>query len=78
MQNIVYGQYLPSILGQETVNLYELGVEKTSDYNPDANPSITNAFATAAFRFGHSMVRNIVKMIDIVHAAETTYRQDIS
>ena len=74
MQNIVYGQYLPSILGVETVNLYKLGVDKTSNYNPNANPSITNAFATAAYRFGHSMIRNIVKMIDIVSSAESAYR----
>ena len=74
MQNIVYGQYLPHILGPETMVKYGLGIDQASTYHPDMDPSITNAFATAAFRFGHSMIRNVVKMIDIVSAAESTYR----
>ena len=74
MQNIVYGQYLPEVLGQETMDLFNLRIEEPSHYNPDADPSITNAFATAAFRFGHSLIRSLVKLIDIVDAAETSYR----
>ena len=74
MQNIVYGQYLPSVLGLETMNLHELAVDVVSDYNSDVNPSITNAFATAAYRFGHSLIRSIVKLIDVISAAESTYR----
>ena len=77
MQNIVYGQYLPNILGPETMNLYDLGISQASTYNSDTDPSITNAFATAAYRFGHSMIRSMVMMIDIVSAAETTFRQEL-
>ena len=74
MQNIVYGQYLPEVLGQETIDLYNLGIEEPSHYNPNIDPSITNSFATAAFRFGHSMIRSWVKIIDIFNATETSYR----
>ena len=77
MQNIVYGQYLPNILGPETMNRYDLGIDQASTYNPETDPSITNAFATAAYRFGHSMIRSIVKLIDIVSAAESTFRWEI-
>ena len=74
MQNIVYGQYMPEILGQDTVDLFNLGIEEPSHYNKDTDPSITNVFATAAFRYGHSLIRSIVKLVDIFDAAETSYR----
>ena len=74
MQNIVYGPYLPEVIGEASMDKYRLGIDRTSDYNPDADPSITNAFATAAYRFGHTMIASMVKLIDVVTAAETTYR----
>ena len=77
MQNIVYGQYLPDVLGPETVARFDLGLRE-SVYNPDTNPSIINAFATAAYRFGHSMIRNMVMIKEISSGAETFYREDYS
>ena len=74
MQNIVYGQYLPEVLGNAKMDDYRLGIDQSSNYSPDTDPSITNAFATAAYRFGHTMIASMVKLIDVVTAAESTYR----
>ena len=42
-------------------------MRKLGDYNgykPDINPSITNVFATSAFRFGHSLINPIIRRLD--------------
>ena len=58
MQNIIYGQWLPEVLGPN--NMGDLALDHASVYNPSIDPSITNEFATAAFRFGHSMAEDFV------------------
>lgn len=63
MQNIVYREFLPTLLGKRFMEKYKLDVEGDSKYNPGANPSILNSFATAAFRFGHSMINSLFKVI---------------
>ena len=61
MQKFTYNEWLPIILGMTYVDDFNL---KPSDfghseqYDSTVNPSITNAFATAAFRFGHSLVQS--------------------
>ena len=74
MQNIVFGQYLPEILGQGTMDSLNLGIEEPTHYSAGVDPSITNAFATAAYRFGHSSIQSIVKLINVTNGAETNYR----
>ena len=49
MQWIVYNEYLPALLGSKAMPVYR-------GYSPKVNPSISNEFATAAYRFGHSML----------------------
>ena len=49
LQWVVYNEYLPALLGSSAMPAY-------SGYKANVNPGITNEFATAAYRFGHSML----------------------
>merc|ERR1712088_1034999 len=53
LQQIVYREYLPVVLGQSALG--DLASTETV-YNPDVDPSIRNEFAAVAYRFGHSSV----------------------
>ncbi|TRY80149.1 hypothetical protein TCAL_14778 [Tigriopus californicus] len=72
-QNIVYGEYLPIILGPRLIAKFRLGMGR-SKYNPKTNPTITNAFATAAFRFGHSQIQSLIQMMSGLGNVTKTYR----
>ncbi|OWK56642.1 Peroxidasin [Lonchura striata] len=56
MQHITYAQWLPKVLGEAGMKM--LGEYK--GYNPNVNAGILNAFATAAFRFGHTLINPIL------------------
>lgn len=49
MQVITYDEFLPLLLGPNRIEPYQ-------GYRPEVNASIRNEFATAAYRFGHSML----------------------
>ena len=54
VQNIVYSEYLPAVLGVPTMKKYGLDLPTENGYTTyrnDVDPSIVNAFATAAYRF---------------------------
>uniref|UniRef100_H2ZVX8 Uncharacterized protein n=1 Tax=Latimeria chalumnae TaxID=7897 RepID=H2ZVX8_LATCH len=56
MQHITYTHWLPKILG-------EFGMKMLGEYrgyDPNLNAGIFNAFATAAFRFGHTLVNPVL------------------
>ena len=69
MQNVVYGEYLPVVLGAKVMRDDSLELKTNSRYDEDEDPSITNSFATAAYRFGHSMIQGIIEMCSIASAA---------
>ena len=62
MQRITYSEYLPVILGKSGMKRYGIKIHRLhaprSFYDWDLNGGIANVFATAAFRFGHSQLRN--------------------
>ncbi|XP_015185112.1 PREDICTED: peroxidasin [Polistes dominula] len=53
MQHITFQYWIPIVLGNTTDKL--LGPYKR--YDPDLDASISNVFATAALRFGHSLIQ---------------------
>ena len=61
VQHISYNEWLPVVLGKPVIDVFELKLKPSGyqrDYNASINPTLANAVATAAFRFGHSLVRN--------------------
>lgn len=57
LQAITYREFLPRLLGERALPRYK-------GYNKGANPGITNAFATASYRFGHTMLSSQLLRFD--------------
>jgi peroxidase len=56
LQAITYNEFLPALLGQP--------LPPYRGYRADVNPGLSNTFATAAYRFGHSQVGPDIGVID--------------
>jgi hypothetical protein len=50
IQSITYNEWLPALLGPAAPD------PESFTYNPATDPTVSNEFATALFRFGHSLV----------------------
>ncbi|XP_016981947.2 uncharacterized protein LOC108046634 [Drosophila rhopaloa] len=69
-QHITFREFLPVILGREVAKLFDLELMPTGfyeRYSSKVNPTVANAFAAAAFRFGHSLVQNSYTRCDRHH-----------
>ena len=56
MVNITYSEFLPHLLGEDAIKPYH-------GYDPTVDPRITEEFAGAAYRFGHSIVSDEISAI---------------
>ncbi|KAG8580283.1 hypothetical protein GDO81_007222, partial [Engystomops pustulosus] len=65
-QIITIRDYIPKILGPSAFQKY---VGNYQGYNENINPSISNIFSTAAFRFGHATIP------PLIHRLDSTYRE---
>ena len=63
LQNIVYKEFLPKILGSVLMDNHKLMIQEdeTTEYHESINPTISNEFATFAFRFGHTLIPNFFR-----------------
>ena len=67
-QHITYSEFLPRVLGPEFTDSFRLRLEAKGRFYPGYDPScsagVTNEFATAAFRFGHTLVHPRFTLIE--------------
>ena len=57
MQAITYHEFLPLLLGTEALEPYD-------GYDSEVDPSISNEFSMAAYRFGHTMLSPSLLLVD--------------
>ncbi|CAM1322530.1 Uncharacterised protein g8147 [Pycnogonum litorale] len=72
MQHVTYNEWLPVVVGKEVLHIFRLdptkmGHANSQHYDRNMNPTISNVFATAAFRFGHSLVQDSVFRRSAMH-----------
>ena len=63
-QHIIYQEWLPIILGPTYMTkfgMWPLSIGYSKAYLDSFDPRVTNEFATAAFRFGHSLVHGKIE-----------------
>lgn len=73
IQNITYNEFIPSTLGFNAIPTY-------TGYDAEVNPQITNEFATAAFRIGHSTLSDDLPLGgdgDTIPLVDAFFRPDV-
>jgi len=60
VQHITYNEFLPRVMGLNNLKLFDLDLEQSGyyfGYEDSCSATTFTEFASAAFRFGHSMIR---------------------
>ena len=73
-QNVVYSEYLEGALGKNDLKPTIQG----TIYNPKVKAEITNEFATAVYRFGHSMLNGQVKVLALNEPSQLVKKYNLS
>ncbi|XP_051780693.1 thyroid peroxidase [Erpetoichthys calabaricus] len=69
-QIITLRDYVPKIIGSDAFDHY---IGKYKAYNPLLDPTVSNVFSTAAFRFGHATVPPVLKRLDNMFEEKQNY-----
>lgn len=66
IQHITYNEFLPLIIGSDMMTKLELSSETIgywSRYNSSIDATIANNFASASFRFAHTLIPRLMKLV---------------
>ncbi|KAE8285127.1 Eosinophil peroxidase [Larimichthys crocea] len=69
-QVFVFRDYLPHILGPDAIRS-QIGTYR--GYSPNVDPSISNVFATAAYRFAHLAIQPVLGRLDANYRENTRF-----
>ena len=69
IQKITFDEFLPKLVGR--------ALPSYSGYDSSIDPTISNSFATAAFRFGHSMLSSELKVMEVDGSLESVSLRDV-
>ncbi|XP_028153011.1 peroxidase [Diabrotica virgifera virgifera] len=70
IQHVTYNEFLPILLGKDVMEKFGLTLQKQGywdGYDSNVNPGVIDAFAAAAFRFGHSLLPTAVERWSKAH-----------
>ncbi|XP_077296660.1 peroxidase homolog [Arctopsyche grandis] len=70
IQHITYNEFLPILLGKEVMEKFGLLLQKDGywdGHDEHINPNVIDAFAAAAFRFGHSLLPTAIERWSKAH-----------
>ncbi|XP_030852379.1 peroxidasin homolog isoform X3 [Strongylocentrotus purpuratus] len=74
-QHIVYNEYMPALFGPVATDHFKLSIKpgrkEVPDYNENLSATMSNVFASAAYRLGHSQIPSELEIRDNKHFSRT-------